>query len=312
MALSVRRLEFVVTNACTGRCRHCSNGDPALLVPGHIEYARMRGQIASLAQAHGIESLMCFGGEPLLFPDETFAIYEEAAAAGIPCLQLITNGCFSGSDETVAAVADRVARSPVNDVLVSIDAFHQETLPLSRVRVFLEHASRGGARVRISPAWLVSPDDGNAYNEKTRAIIDSLADLGLETGRGNVIFAAGRAIASLGDYLEPVLFDPAFCCGDAPYTAPLDRCDCLSIEPDGSVSVCGFTIGNVYRESLADIAAAYDPHGDPAMRAVLTGGVSGLIEYAAQCGIPCPDTSGLTACGVCRALAKALQNVQKQ
>ena len=307
MPMHVKRIELIVTNACTGRCKHCSNGDPAGLTRGHVQYDRLCGKIAALARSHSVQSLMCFGGEPLLFPDDTLAIYQEAAEAGIPRLQLITNGCFSNDDAVVAAVADRVAHSPVNDVLVSIDAFHQETLPLSRVRVFLEHAKKNGTCVRIHPAWLVSPAADNVYNQRTKEIIASLSDLALEENGGNVIFAAGRAITELSQYLAPVVFDPAFRCGDAPYTDPLDKCDTLSIEPDGSVAVCGFVIGNAYEQDLTEIADAFDPQSDPAMRAILTGGIEGLISYAAGRGVPCPDTACLTACGVCRALVKALR-----
>ena len=79
------RVEFVLTRACTGRCKHCALGE---IKPEntreHIEYSRLAGLLTRIKSEHPIESVMCFGGEPLLYPDEACAIFEEAKQAGIP------------------------------------------------------------------------------------------------------------------------------------------------------------------------------------------------------------------------------------
>lgn len=87
---NVNRVEFVVTMACSGKCIHCSQGS-------HISNERINGDIAAQAVKHicsrfKIESLMTFGGEPLLFPETVCKIHKAALKCEIPRRDLITNG----------------------------------------------------------------------------------------------------------------------------------------------------------------------------------------------------------------------------
>ena len=50
---------------------------------------------------------------------------------GIPVRQLITNGFFSRDGDRIKEAAGRLAQSGVNNLLLSVDAFHQETIPLA-------------------------------------------------------------------------------------------------------------------------------------------------------------------------------------
>ena len=54
----------------------------------------------------------------------------------------------------------------MNDLLLSVDAFHQETIPLDVVKQFATEAKRCGIPIRLQPAWLRSTMDDNPYNRK--------------------------------------------------------------------------------------------------------------------------------------------------
>lgn len=61
---------------------------------------------------------------------------------------------------------------------------------------------QAGIYIELSPAWLVSENDNNPYNVKTREIIGAFDDLEIPIGSGNVIFPSGNAVKYLGEYFE--------------------------------------------------------------------------------------------------------------
>ena len=147
----------------------------------------------------------CIGKSESEIKEATFRkLYKDAR----PKRQLITNGYFSKDPARIAAVAKAISRAGVNDLLLSVDAFHQETIPLDVVKSFAACLVDLGVPVRLSPAWLVSASDDNPYNVKTREILDSFSSLGIPVGSGNVIFPSGNALKYLGEYLDPSMVSP--------------------------------------------------------------------------------------------------------
>ncbi len=71
---NLNRIEFIITVACTGKCRHCSQGEHAAKSE-HIDGDVAAGVVRSLCGKYNMESLMTFGGEPLLYADQVFKIH---------------------------------------------------------------------------------------------------------------------------------------------------------------------------------------------------------------------------------------------
>lgn len=90
---NVNRIEFVVTMACTGRCKHCSEGEH-IGCKEHIDGDVAAQAIKDICTQHKIESLMTFGGEPLLYPEDVCKIHKAAKETGIPQREMITNVIF--------------------------------------------------------------------------------------------------------------------------------------------------------------------------------------------------------------------------
>ena len=152
---NLNKIEFVVTYACTGRCKHCSEGEHALCGE-RIDPEIAARAVRKIAAEYDIKTVMTFGGEPLLYTDAVYAIMKTAKELNIPKRQVITNGYFSKNADEMREVAQRLAACGVNDLCLSVDAFHQETIPLETVKIFAAEAKKCGIPIRLSPAWLVT------------------------------------------------------------------------------------------------------------------------------------------------------------
>ena len=243
---NLNKIEFVITNACTGRCKHCSEGAHETCGE-RIDPRIAADAVRKISAEYDIKTVMTFGGEPLLYPDAVYEVMDAARELSIPKRQVITNGFFSKSMDRMETVAEGLARCGVNDLLLSVDAFHQETIPLDTVAEFAEQAVKQGIPVRLQPAWLVSVSDDNPYNRRTREILDSLAYLQVLESEGNVIFPEGNAARYLAEYFTDV--HP-----ENPYAEDPRDLRCLSFSPNGDV-----LDGNVYRRDIMDIINHYTP-----------------------------------------------------
>lgn len=243
---NLNKIEFVVTYACTGRCKHCSEGEHTSCGE-RIEPQIAADAVQRIAAEYDIKTVMTFGGEPLLYTDAVYAIMKTAKELNIPKRQVITNGYFSKNADKICEVAKHLAACGVNDLLLSVDAFHQETIPLDVVKQFATEAKKCGIPIRLSPAWLVSASDDNPYNIKTREILESFADLEIPVGEGNVIFPEGNARKYLAEYFTDEL-------PENPYAEDPRDVRCVSFEPNGNVLG-----GNAYKCDIMEIIKNYAP-----------------------------------------------------
>lgn len=306
--INLTRIEFPITYNCTSKCKHCSVGEKKS--SEHIDTNNAVSIIKELSQIYDIDSIMTFGGEPLLYADTTCAIHNTAKESGIPCLQIITNGYFSNDTEKVFAVAKRLKECGVNSLLLSVDAFHHEFIPLEKVYPFAKAVCENEIEgFKLHPAWVVNRAHENQYNKETEKCLKYFENLNIPISDGNNVFPAGNAVKYLSEYYERAPFDINIKCGEAKYTSRLDNVDTISINPNGDVIVCCFTIGNIYDENIRDIITQYNPYKKPLMTALLNGGVSELLEYAQNQGINVDVTKHYSACGVCREIVKIMRDL---
>jgi hypothetical protein len=129
---------------------------------------------------------------------------------------------------------------------LSVDAFHQETIPIEIVKYFAQCILNTNIILKVQPAWLVSKEDDNPYNVKTRELLRIFTDMGIEVASGNVIFPSGNALKYLGDYFDE----------NKEYINPYeeDPLDVKTIcfEPNGDV-----LDGNVYEKDIIEIINGY-------------------------------------------------------
>ena len=244
---NLNRIEFVVTMACTGNCKHCSEGEHTNCT-GHIDADIAVSSIREVCENYEIDSLMTFGGEPLLYPKVVCAIHSMATEMGISKRDLITNGFFTKDLNRIKEVVKNLEDSGVCQILLSVDAFHQETIPLEPVKYFAECVAKSKITIKLSPAWLVSEKDNNPYNVRTREILKQFDYLNIPVGSGNVIFPSGNALKYLGEYFDK----------NVDYSSPYDEnprdVRTISFSPNGDV-----LNGNVYQKGIIDILNKYRP-----------------------------------------------------
>ena len=244
---NLNRIEFVVTYACTGRCKHCSQGSHASSGV-HIAAEAAVQVVRNVASNFPITSVLTFGGEPLLHPEAVCAVHTAAAKMRVAKRQLITNGFFSRNGETIKHIAQRLAQAGVNDILLSVDAFHQETIPLEPVREFAKAAVESGMGLRIHPAWVIGRDHKNPYNSHTAKIAAEFEKMGIFQSEGNIIFPKGNAKKYLSDYFST----------DGEYADPYEEdptdIQTLCVNPDGSL-----LDGNIYQTDVLTILENYKP-----------------------------------------------------
>lgn len=243
---NLNKIEFVVTSACTGRCKHCSQGEHTTFGE-HINSDIASDAVRMVASEYDIKTVMVFGGEPLLYPEVVYEIMSAAKEMKVPVRQVITNGYFSRSREKIREVAEMLSLSGANDLLLSVDTFHQETIPIDVVLDFAFEVVKVGVPIRLQPAWLVSAEDDNPYNLETRRILRNFLDMNIPVSDGNVIFPEGNAMKFLAEYFKKSSPENPYV--DNPYDVR-----CLSFSHDGDV-----LDGNVYRTDVMEIIKNYRP-----------------------------------------------------
>lgn len=245
---NLNRIEFVVTMACTGKCKHCSQGEHKS--SDNIDKDLSANAVRKIAEEYNINSVMTFGGEPLLYHETVCEIHKAAKEMNIPQRQLITNGYFSKNVDKIKRVAQQITECGVNEILLSVDAFHQETIPLEYVKPFAKAIRETDAKIQVHPAWLVSPEDANPYNNRTKEILDEFNEMGIETSEGNVIFPSGNALKYFSEYFDLTKKE------QNPYwEAPTDIkaiCFCANGDILGS---------NIYKQDISEILSTYKPKG---------------------------------------------------
>lgn len=245
---NLNRIEFLITLACTGKCKHCSQGEHSAkgaLLDGKAGAETVR----RIAGQFSLQSVMTFGGEPLLHAQSVYEIHQAARKAGIPARQLITNGFFSKNKAVIKETAKKLYESGVNDVALSADAFHQETIPLAPVQEFAEALLEAGMeRVCVHPAWIAGEREENPYNLKTREIINEFAKMGIRASEGNVIFPAGNALKYLREYFDTEQVP------QNPYIENEYDLRAVCVSPDGSL-----LNGNIYEKDALQILNDYRP-----------------------------------------------------
>ena len=225
---------------------HCSQGEHTSLGE-HIDPDVAADAVRRIASEYDVKTVMTFGGEPLLYPDTVYAVMSVARELNIPRRQVITNGYFTNDEEKLCRVVSGLSLCGVNDLLLSVDAFHQRTIPLDAVRRFAAEVKNCKIPIRLQPAWLVKKEDDNPYNVRTREILDAFGELGITENEGNIIFPEGNARKYLAEYFTDSI-------PQNPYVEDPRDVRCISFSPNGDVLG-----GNVYKNDIMEIIDNYLP-----------------------------------------------------
>lgn len=299
--IDLNRIEFFVTHKCTSRCDHCSVfSKETQSLSESLDLAQAEKIISEICRNYSIDSVMTFGGEPMLYPELVCGIHKTAKNCDIPIRQIITNGFWSNSKSRIDEIVSMLAVSGVNEVLVSIDCFHEKYFDYSIVKYTAEalHKKIDG-NVRLHPVWVRDKDDSNKYNERTKELLSGFMDLGISVTEGNELFPSGRALVNLSEYLPKPRMDICGTCKDQPYTDMPNEIKSVCIEPNGDVVACN-VIGNINTASITDILKKYDYRNDQVLNAMVENGSDGLYSLAKNNRVELSKEGYYSVCELCK------------
>jgi sulfatase maturation enzyme AslB (radical SAM superfamily) len=299
--INLKRLEYTVTNRCSSKCIHCFIADGEPRGPQHIDATLAVQILRDVGQQYALESVMTFGGEPLLYPEVVYAIHREATRLNIPSRQVITNGYWSTDAQKTRSIARSLAEAGVNNIAFSVDAFHQEHVPLEQVKLTASALIDAGIpKMFWNPCWLVSEDDDNKYNRTTRSILEELREFPIKASEGNVMEPDGKARIHLKAYFQKGFAWPHASCQDIPYMGRLDNLWSICVEPNGDIPLCpAFMLGNAAQQNILDMLENYDPYADPEMIRILEEGIEGVMQKAQTLGIELNEEGYYSICDLC-------------
>ena len=287
----------MLTYTCNAQCADCYvNSGPRKR--GVLPLGDLRDYLRELKQL-GLDgrALHFGGGEPFYHYQHLIACLEVARQEGmLPLGKLETNALWCKSDDLVRRRLYEIAVFGIETLQVSCDAFHQEFVPIERVRrlVRIGHEVLGERAVRVSsPEFLREPIDVAALDEprKLEVFRDSL-------GRGawRMVGRAARRLAPLAERLPLEAFADARC------TRKLLGKRSIHVDPHGNVfpSVCaGIVLGNARQQPLAGIPARFDLREHPLLKTLVESGPVALMQEAIVRGCE-PVASGYASkCQVC-------------
>ncbi len=145
-------LVLSVTYQCPIRCRYCGvNAGPHRTERMSLAFIR---QMVDEARALGTVQVVVFtGGEPFLLGEDLFAAVEYTAGLGL-LTRIVTNAYWATSLERACEVLDGLKRLGLTELNFSCDDFHQEFIPLERIRWANEAARRIGIPALIAARGL--------------------------------------------------------------------------------------------------------------------------------------------------------------
>ena len=263
--------------------------------------------LAEAAAVSNLESLMMFGGEPMLFPERAIAVFEKAHHLNIPRIEMITNGMWGKNKVEAREWAEKLKAAGLNEVYMSVDAFHAQYTPIEYPQnAALALLKTGIEGIKWNVAVVESVDAENIYDKETRQILKKLEPLGLEANLVKIM-PVGRAAKNLRDYFQHT--SPGGACEGEPLIGnKLTNPDSICIEPSGSVDICfHLAIGNAKESPLSRIISEYDWQNNSVIRTLVEEGPKALLTLPQVQGFKFQENDYINKCHLCTEIRKVLK-----
>lgn len=264
-------IEIVVTNRCNIKCRHCIY-DCQPFSTEQLSKSAIKDLIKQAAKLNSLRSVIFTGGEAFLEYDilvENIALCEELGIES----SVVTNGFWAPNSHITTQKLKKL--KGLRTLNVSTDLFHQEFVPVDRIRNIIQSCHELGIECIVRVSYL------NDSVSEIEIIKKQLTGLdGLYTVSAIPVAPFGRA-ATLVDTLLIYEYDPDGipCCG----------ADCPVIDANGDVKFCPgglfshpsnslLKVGNIFNETLETIQKSANLN--PIVQMLRLRGPSGLAHLA--------------------------------
>lgn len=299
-----RSAGILLTYRCNASCADCyENSSPRrrrLLPPEDLRrYLRDLRQLGFSGR-----SLHFGGGEPFFHDQHLITCLEVAREEGmLPLGKLETNAFWCKSDDLVRERLGRIQRLGLVCLSISCDVFHQEFVPLERVRRALRIGREvlGERAVRVSsPEFLDAPVDVTTMSEEKK--LEAFREVASRDGWRMV----GRAAQVLSPLVER--WPAERFAGDDCAKRILGK-GTIHVDPYGNVfpSTCaGIVLGNAREHSLCEIQRTFALAQHPVVKTLVEHGPLALHDEARGRAAP-PAAAGFASkCHLCYAARRQL------
>jgi len=278
----INMLTFLVSYKCTNECKHCALQASPNQGQITIQPEDVRTYLEDITKKYILEEVNFFGGEPLLNFNLLISLIEEAKKFEIQKIGLPTNGYWGKDKQVAKTYTQKLKKVGLNTIGISVDAFHQEFIPLGDVKQAISAAYGAGIEIIYLVAQTLGPEDqNNPFNEQTKIITDTLSkEFDFCQVIKNPLQVKGRAIENLKNYYTM-------------NTIPEEKClffrsPMFMIDPNGWVfhQTCqGICIGNTKKNSLSEIISGFKYRKHPIIgKVVAKGGVKNILDMAVEKG----------------------------
>jgi molybdenum cofactor biosynthesis enzyme MoaA len=280
--MTIKRLEFLLTETCNSECLHCQ-GEHSPDKQGVMEIEDGLNYLEETTSVTKLDSFMIFGGESMLYPQRAITLFQKAKALGIPKIELITNGSWGSDKRQFQELAIELKNAGVNEVSISVDAFHIQHIPLRFPRTAGLASLAAGIKLVVWNVTIVEDKNAkNQFDQETKKILRTLEPTGIEA-HFNKIFPQGRARTSLRQFFPKQNLE-----GSCPQAEiALINPNCITMDPRGWASTCwSLSIGNAKKTPLSALITNYNWKNHPVTQTLVESGPEGLLKL--------PETSNFT------------------
>lgn len=250
-------LVLSVTYRCPVKCKYCGvNAGPhrkeRLSLP---VIKRLIEEVRSI----GLTSLVVFtGGEPLLLGEDLYEAVDFATSKGL-ATRIVTNAYWATSYDRALEVLTRLQEAGLSEINYSCDDFHQEFIPLDRVKWANEAAAAIGMPALLAVKGLKNSLIDIPYLERFFGVKLAPFHKGRDNPRNNVAsygvtVPVGWECDSITD--DELLYSDNEDSWKGACASALER---IVITPSGELAICcgigsddfpESRIGNIHDESL--------------------------------------------------------------
>ncbi len=285
--MHVQGLHLLLTYKCTAHCRHCFlNAAPNR---GEVYTEELAQKVVDEAsEIATIDHLFIEGGEPFLYPELMSFVIGSATKRGL-WVGALTNGFWAFSQSKAREILRPLVAAGLKSLSISTDAWHEEFVPIDRVKMAVDAAQALGLDVDV---MVCRGDPANSgLEDEVQRIEASLASAPVLSG-GVAARGRGSSAANLDETQDwKQLTD----CSES-----LRDPSRVHIGPGGEIHLCqGLLIGESMEEKrIKNIFDGYRPKRNPLISNLIEGGPAALARFAWRYGWR-PRSSYADGCQLC-------------
>ncbi len=279
-------LVLSVTYKCPIRCRCCGvNGGPHRKEMMSLPFMR---RLIDEVHLMGLSRLVVFtGGEPFLLGDDLYKAVAYASGLGF-LTRIVTNAYWATSRERAGQILARLKSEGLTEINYSCDDFHQEFIPLERVKWANEAAAEAGIPALLAVKGFKSSTIDIAYLENAFGVKLARFEPGRPVPKANVASYGVTVPVGWGSEAVPEE-EYVFMHEEARERTCSTVLQRIVITPDGGLAICcgigsedfpESVIGNVREKSLIELLR--EANNDVFVNWLALEGPQGIRNYLEQ------------------------------